>query len=203
MKKFLVSICLMFVFLFACSSVASASTYLTSEYEFLRIERGTSMTCVVNSDDGIYYGNLDKWGVNVSCSNYGYDGYKFTFYANDYADCGTCALNVETQDGTFFQVIYIYVVDTEAPDLYCYSKTKTSATVEWTKTDVGRYELQYRVKGGTWKTATPWTKKTKYTVTGLKSGKTYQFRVRSVNYSYEWDETYGYWSPVKSIKTKS
>lgn len=201
MKKILINVGILFMLMFAFSSVANAADYLNADYHFVRIERGSTESVVVSSDDGIYYGNMDKWGVRTYVSEYGNDSWIFEFYAEDDADLGTNAINIETQDGELFEIIYVYVVDKQPTYLHTYSKSKSSITVAWDKTDVGRYELQYRVKGGSWKTATPWTSKTKYTLKGLKSGKSYQFRVRSVNYSNEWNETYGYWSNIKTVTT--
>ena len=60
--------------------------------------------------------------------------------------------------------------------------------------------MQYRTKGGTWKTAQDFTKKTSCKITNLVKGKTYQFRVRAVNYDYDWGEFYGDWSNYKTVK---
>ena len=60
-------------------------------------------------------------------------------------------------------------------------KGKTSVRVSWNSVSVAsRYDLQYKVKGGKWKTVTG-IKKAKRVVKGLTKGRKYYFRVRSTS----------------------
>ena len=77
---------------------------------------------------------------------------------------------------------------------------KGAIKVSYDKKDGGvKYQISYRIKGKSWKNAT--ATDTSTTVKGLKSGKTYEVKVRafkrvnSTNY-------YGAWSAVKKIKVK-
>lgn len=60
-------------------------------------------------------------------------------------------------------------------------KSPTSVSVKWKAADnASRYQIQYKLSGGSWKTAGT-TASSSYTVTGLTIGKTYYFRVKGYN----------------------
>lgn len=69
----------------------------------------------------------------------------------------------------------------DKPTLKVALKSPTSVTVSWTKVSRAKtYDLQYKEKGGSWKSIKKLTGKTK-TVGSLKTGTKYYFRVRAVN----------------------
>lgn len=201
MKKSVLSLLLLLVLVFSMSTCAFATSF---DYDRTWMERGESVDIKVylSDPDAPFYIGRDK-----GLTNYDYENYRgcwTTHLTASYgADLGTHAYFAQevTEYNSGYAIGYVFIVDRTAPQIYDSSKGKTSATISWDKTDVGRYQVQYRVKGGTWKTATDFTKKTSCKVTGLTKGKTYQFRVRAVNYDAEyWGEIYGYWSNTKSVK---
>ena len=200
MKKFLVSIVLFVTFIVSGASIANAQTYF--DHNLWQADRGDSFSAVLYCDnyDGIIYSNLDGAGIYRTVTNAGINRYRFDFYVSDNAVLGTHALCAIPQDGSETAMLYVFVTSGDVPRLYYYGKTSTGITIDWTATDVKRYEVQYRIKGGTWKTAHEFTSKTKTTIKNLKKGKTYQFRVRSVNYDYDWGEYVGDWSNIITKK---
>ncbi len=80
--------------------------------------------------------------------------------------------------------------------------TKNSVVLKWSKSENASYYRVYMYDDAKKKyvlTATP--KTTSYTVKGLKSGKTYKFKIRPMRYSAG-IRYYGYYSSVVKAKTK-
>ena len=83
---------------------------------------------------------------------------------------------------------------------------KKSLSVTWkNQANATKYQVKYRVKGGTWKSVS--TSKSKVTLKKLASGKKYQVRVRAYckgGYNTEAREVvnWGEWSLTKTFKTK-
>ena len=73
----------------------------------------------------------------------------------------------------------------------CSSADKT-ITAHYAGKNCTKYEVAYRVQGGSWKTVT--TTKKSYKITGLKNNSLYQVRVRGINK----DGKKGAWSATKS-----
>lgn len=79
---------------------------------------------------------------------------------------------------------------------------KSSASVRWTAAaNAAGYELQWRVRGGKWKSAA--VKSTSKAVKGLSAGKLYQFRVRAVAGSVKgaWSNVSGRYYRTVSLKS--
>ena len=84
------------------------------------------------------------------------------------------------------------------------SSSKKKLTVKWTKISgsVTKYQIRYRVKGtSAWKTKTVSSSKSSYTLSGLKSGKTYQIQIRAYK-TVNGTKYYGNWSGTKTAKVK-
>ena len=111
---------------------------------------------------------------------------------------------------TDVKTIYVNVYDASKPaDVQAY-QTGSKVKLEWANTQSYYYQIQYRVKGGKWKTAAKkysieadfQTEGRSYTFKNLKQGRTYQFRLRPVTPCYEWGTKYGQWSDVITYKMK-
>lgn len=133
-------------------------------------------------------------------------------YANDYTDVGTGiaeAIEVDKQDGVD-AAAYVTVYDNSRPEILKAVKSGSKVQLQWEGGLSFYYQVQYRVKGGTWKTAARkydirpklQTAGQAYTFKSLKKGTTYQFRVRPVTPSYEWGNVYGKWSSTFTYKMK-
>lgn len=83
------------------------------------------------------------------------------------------------------------------------TKAKKKATLSWKKVSSATgYQVQYKVKGGKYKTITITSKNTtKTTVKKLKKGKKYSFKVRTYT-KIEGKKYYGKWSSAKAFKVK-
>lgn len=196
-RKVLTAILLSLILVFSFSSSAFAT--MQFDYHLLRIERGTSITVTLNTSGNDPFWTCPDDGLIHECEEIANGLWEITVTAPINAPLGVtslCSFGVTCQ----YDTLYAFFVDTTAPVLYSINKTKTTATIYWKGTDVGRYQVQYRTKGGTWKTAQDFTKKTSCKITNLVKGKTYQFRVRAVNYDYDWGEFYGDWSNYKTVK---
>ena len=103
---------------------------------------------------------------------------------------------------TDVKTIYVNVYDASKPTGVHAYQTGSKVKLEWANTRSYYYQIQYRVKGGKWKTAAKKysieknfeAERRSYTFKNLKAGKTYQFRVRPVTPCYEWGTKYGQWS---------
>lgn len=115
-----------------------------------------------------------------------------------------------------FTFIKVYVTDQSEIEISKVRKSSGKVKVTWTSGKSGFYQLQYRVKGGSWKNATKdYLSKASCSLSKLKKGKTYSFRVRCVTpapvefYGAKWSKTetiddyiYGPWSDRFSYKVK-
>ena len=84
------------------------------------------------------------------------------------------------------------------------SSAKKKMTVKWSTISgsVTKYQVRYRVKGtSTWTTKTYSSSTKSKTITGLKSGKTYQVQVRAYK-TVSGTKYYGSWSSTKTVKVK-
>ena len=83
------------------------------------------------------------------------------------------------------------------------SSSKKKLTVKWKKVSGSvKYKIAYRVKGtSTWKYKYVSSSTYSKTLTGLKSGKTYQVRVRAYK-KVSGTTYYGSWSSIKTVKVK-
>ncbi len=149
----------------------------------------------------VYYYKDGKW-VKV------YTGVKTTFTLNDQINYGTNKFKVRAcaYDGseyvrgsfasvTTYRLGNIYYLDAKA------SKNKVVLSWKWNGVEEPTgYQVYYRVKGGTYKKLSN-SKTTKFTANKLKSGETYQFKIRA--YVKANDKTfYGSFSSAKSVKIK-
>lgn len=196
-KKAITSIVLSLILVFAFSTNAFAT--MSFDYDLIKLERGENTTINLNNAGNTVFWTCPDSGIIDECEEVSKDYWEITIFAPLNAPLGVrslCAFGETYQ----YDTLYVFFVDYTAPVLYSITKTKTTATIYWKGTDVGRYQVQYRIKGGTWKTAQDFTKKTSCKITNLVKGKTYQFRVRAVNYDQDWGEAYGYWSNYKTVK---
>ena len=117
---------------------------------------------------------------------------------------------VNENQETDVKTIYVNVYDASKPEnLYAF-QTGSKVKLGWANTQSYYFQIQYRVKGGKWKTAAKKysieenfaTEGRSYTFKNLKAGKTYQFRLRPVTPCYEWGTKYGPWSDVITYKMK-
>ena len=64
------------------------------------------------------------------------------------------------------------------------------------------YQIAYRIKGGSWQYTTITSEDTlSKTLTGLKSGKTYQIKVRAYE-NVNGEKVYGSYSTIRKVKCK-
>ena len=117
---------------------------------------------------------------------------------------------VNENQETDVKTIYVNVYDASKPEnLYAF-QTGSKVKLGWANTQSYYFQIQYRVKGGKWKTAAKKysieenfaTEGRSYTFKNLKAGKTYQFRLRPVTPCYEWGTKYGPWSDAITYKVK-
>jgi len=157
---------------------------------------------------------------NISFMIYDKDGNSLyeTFVTRNNAPAGGSArwdFNGRGNSTYYIQVYYNNGNQTEAgyalhvtcdvtPDKGAISKVKAGSkqlTVKYKKKEYATsYKIAYRVKGGSWKYINNGSKLSR-TITGLKSGKTYQVKVcalRTVNGAVNT----GAWSGIKSVKVK-
>ena len=80
---------------------------------------------------------------------------------------------------------------------------KHKIKVTWKKdTAADGYQIAYRIKGGSWQYTTVTSEDTlSKTLTGLKSGKTYQIKVRAYE-NVNGEKVYGSYSTIKKVKCK-
>ena len=81
--------------------------------------------------------------------------------------------------GFEFDTFKIVAKKAAAPKVTAGKKKLTVA--KWGVTGASKYQVQYRVKGGKWKTACTKSKPAKVTISKLKKGKKYQVRIVSLN----------------------
>ena len=82
------------------------------------------------------------------------------------------------------------------------SAARAKATVKWGKVAGGvSYQVYYRVKGGKWAHVNTGSSASSKTISKLKSGKTYQVRVRAYK-KVSGKNYYGSWSATKTVKVK-
>ena len=82
------------------------------------------------------------------------------------------------------------------------SSSKGSVTLTWGKVDAHGYEVQYSSDNGKTWTKVPETKNTTLTVTGLKSGTTYVFRIRCQKTNKDRGTTWSEYSKWSSVTVK-
>ena len=199
MKKKVFCVCMAVVIVIAMTGTSFASIAL--DYNLVYLERGGSEKLNVSfpgeSDVEFYSqtGLSADWGNVNSIEKTA----SLTISAVPNATLGNKVLMVRGMSTSDFLFVNVYIIDKTAPVIYDVEKEKNGITISWDPTDVGRYQLQYKVKNGKWKTATEFTKATEYTVKNLVRGKKYYFRVRSVNYNMEWKEIYGKWSRTRTM----
>ena len=132
------------------------------------------------------------------------------FWADENTVIGTNSITLMWEDENTglpeSDVIYVDVFDNSKPVIQKATRSGTSVKITWDGARSKYFQLQYRVKGGSWKTAASEynTGETgmKYTFKNLKKGKTYQFRVRPVTPTYSWGNRYGQWSAAVMVKVK-
>ena len=132
------------------------------------------------------------------------------FWADENTVIGTNTITLMWEDENTglpeSDVIYVDVFDNSKPVIEKATRSGTSVKITWDGAQSKYFQLQYRVKGGTWKTAASEynTGETgmKYTFKSLKKGKNYQFRVRPVTPTYSWGNRYGQWSAAVTVKVK-
>ena len=89
------------------------------------------------------------------------------------------------------------------PKKLTFSKVPKKMIVKWTRVEgATSYKVSYRKIGGKWKTKS--TNKTKMTLSGMKKGKLYQFKVAAVKKETETtaNVTGRYYVSVRPFKTK-
>lgn len=117
---------------------------------------------------------------------------------------------VNENQETDVKTIYVNVYDVSKPSNLHAFQTGSKVKLGWANTQSYYFQIQYRVKGGKWKTAAKKysieeniaTEGRSYTFKNLKAGQTYQFRLRPVTPCYEWGTKYGPWSDVITYKVK-
>ena len=132
------------------------------------------------------------------------------FWADEYTGIGKSCISLVWEDETTeeinSEIIHVDVYDTSRPKITKTTRSGSSVKITWSGAKSKYYQLQYRVKNGTWKTAASEYDTTetgmKYTFKKLTKGKTYQFRVRPVTPTYWSGNKYGSWSASVSVKVK-
>ena len=193
--------CLLLALALVLSTAGISFASVSPEYDLFYLERGSSDETTVTYSD-------EKNIISFDSSTYVPSEWKdvtstqltLKISASETAPLGDYSVLLYGLTSEVVKSITVFVIDKTAPSIFDLDKSKSGITVSWDPTDVGRYQLQYKVIGGKWKTAADFTSKTSYKVTNLTKGKKYFFRVRAVNYSTEWGEIYGDWSKTKAMK---
>lgn len=130
-----------------------------------------------------YTGKAIKAGVRVSGSDYKVlsEGSDYSVSYKSNVKPGTAVVTVTGKgeyQGSMSESFIIFAKVAAAPKL---SVGKKKITVKkWAATGAGRYQVQYRVKGGAWKVGKTVASPKKVTVSKLRSGKKYQVRIVSI-----------------------
>ena len=135
-------------------------------------------------------------GKKISSANY------TVTYASGRKNCGRYKVTVKGKGKfTGTKTVYFKIKPKKASTPKLTSSAKKKLKVKWTKSagKVTGYQIAYRVKGGKWKYVT--VKSNSKTLAKLKSGKTYQVKVRAYK-TIGGKKVYGSWSKVKSKKVK-
>lgn len=177
-------------------TAGSCFAALSVQYDLVWLERNASISNTVTATEGEIYYFQGENGVHAEFGE-GEDSDELYISTDADAMVGNHAIYIREQGTDNVEIIKIFVIDKTAPAISL-SKSKTGITVTWTPTDAGRYDVQYKTSKGKWKTAAHFVNGSKFTVKGLKKGCKYSFRVRGVNYTYEWGELNGYWSNAKT-----
>lgn len=170
---------------------------LSVDYDSVYLNRDNSVYVNVTSTEGDIYYFTGKDGVNAEFGS-GADSSKLYISTDKDATVGNHAIYVGEEGTGDSDIIQVFVIDDTAPVITSLAGTSKGITVRWGATDAGRYDVQYKASNGKWQTAAHFVKGNKYTVKGLSKGKKYSFRVRGVNYAYEWGEINGDWSKIKT-----
>ncbi len=170
---------------------------LSVDYEYVYLARDNSVYVNVTATEGDIYYSTGEDGVNAEFGS-GADSDKLYISTDKDAAVGNHAIYVGEEGTGDSDIIKVFVIDDTAPVIKSLARTSKGITVRWEATDAGRYDVQYKASNGKWQTAANFVKGNKYTVKGLSKGRKYSFRVRGVNYAYEWGEINGDWSKIKA-----
>ena len=135
---------------------------------------------------------------------------KIFLWADENTDIGINSISLvwynETTQKIGCDTILVDVFDVSKPKIIKTSRNGSSVKIKWNGAKSKYYDIQYRVKNGSWKTAALEynTEETgmEYTFKNLKKGNTYQFRVRPVTPTYNFGTRPGNWSTAVSVKIK-
>ena len=205
MKKVIcLFLCVFTVFCFNTAAFADVSV----DYDMVSIpnDHSADVSIIVNYEgesDAVEYhesGLVVEWGDAYSDKSH---------YLNIGADANTNIGNsavvlygTTSQDVSGKKTIYVFVWDNSKPEIDNVTKSGKKVKLEWSGGKSKYYQVQYRVKNGSWKTVSKLCNSDRYYFNSLSKGKTYQFRVRPATPSYEWGTQYGKWSSTFTYKVR-
>ncbi len=205
MKKIIcLLLCFILVFCFNTAAFADVSV----DYDLISVPNDQSevVSVIVNyqgESDVVEYherGLLVEWaGIYSDKAHY------LNIGADSNTDIGNNAIvlyGTTSKDVNGKKIVYVFVWDNSKPEIENVTKVGKKVKLTWSGGKSSYYQVQYRVKNGSWKTVSKLCKSEKYVFSSLSKGKTYQFRVRPATPSYEWETRYGKWSNTFTYKVK-
>ena len=214
MKKFRKKVCSMILCAGMFLAAGASASALEVDYQYNGVKNNGEaggLTVTVSHPEAEDVFSYAQGGVNQRWVATGDDRvHQLFFWADENTVIGTNSITLMWEDENTglpeSDVIYVDVFDDSKPVIQKATRSGTSVKITWDGARSKYFQLQYRVKGGTWKTAAPEynTRETgmKYTFKNLKKGKYYQFRVRPVTPTYSWGSRYGQWSAAATVKVK-
>lgn len=210
MKKIL-SVILCVVIIFAASVSAFG---LEIDYPYNGVNnngKAGGVTITVSHPDADEVFSVAHGGLNHEWYTTDVNGvHEIFIWADEDTDIGTNSVSLVWLDGATnkmcSETVFVDVFDASKPKIQKATQNGKNVKITWNGAKSNYYDIQYRVKNGSWKTvASEYSVEEtgmKYTFKNLKKGKTYQFRVRPVTPTYQWGTRYGQWSTAVSVKVK-
>ena len=182
--------------------VVTADSTLTNLYNAGTIVDASGNTVTIKGTDGtVYVKGTSSVTVTVGSYSASVDlsGASATTKWSDYSVSKTASS--DTSSDSFSASDNSQVGKETVKNAKAVGKHKIKVT--WKKdTAADGYQIAYRVKGGTWQYTTVTSEDTlSKTLTGLKSGKTYQIKVRAYE-NVNGEKVYGSYSTIKKVKCK-
>ena len=163
-----------------------------------------SASVTLSSTSLKYTGSVIKPSVTVKLSGSTLSSSNYTVTYSSNKAIGTATVKITGKGNYTGTITKTFKIVPKTMSIKSATGAKKKITVKWSKTSgsVTGYQIRYRVKGSSsWTTKTVSSSTTSKTLTGLKSGKTYQVQIRAYK-TVNGTKYYGSWSSTKTVKTK-